>query len=362
MRKIIGILIVIFLTINVGCSNGNNDAGEYSKYTYEFLDTFDTMIQLTAYTKNSTVFDSFKKKVHTRFQELHKLYDIYYDYKDINNIKKINDNAGIKPIKVDQEIIDILIFSKDWYNKTGKTVNIAFGPVLSIWHTYRTNALENPNNASIPTIEELKVAASKINIENVIIDEINNTVFLKKAGMSLDVGAIGKGFATEIIANEMIKEGYDSFIISSGGNVKVVGEPKDKSRSKWGIGIQEARESQLKKGERILDVVYISDSSVVSSGDYQRFYEVNGKKLHHLIDIKTLMPANFYKAVTVVIKDSAIADFLSTAIFLLPYEDSLALVESIENAEALWIMKDGSIKTTPNMLLLLKNMGGAVNK
>lgn len=359
MRRLIALLTAIML-IASGCtalSKLNTD--KYNKYTYEFFGSFDTVIQFMGYAKSEEQFEELSKKGQARFEELNKLYDIYNNYDSINNIKTINDNAGIKPVEVSQEIIDLLLFCKEWYNKTGGTVNIAFGPVLSIWHDYREEGISDPLNAKLPDMELLKKASLKTDINKLEIDTEKKTVFLRESGMSLDVGAVAKGFATELVAKELSDAGYKSFIISSGGNVRTVGKPLDGVRNKWGIGIQDPDKNPLIPDSPSLDVAFVTDASVVSSGDYERYYEVDGKRYHHLIDPTTLMPANYYRAVTIITKDSGVADAMSTAVFLLPYEKSRALVESIEGVDALWIMPDGSIRTTENMKAKLKNMGNA---
>ena len=178
--------------------------------------------------------------------------------------------------------------------------------------------------------------------------------------MRLDVGAIAKGFATELTTKELIEKGYTSFIISSGGNVRTVGKPLDGSRKKWGIGIQNPDGNPNGPNDPSLDVLYINDKSLVTSGDYQRYYEVNGKKYHHLIDPVTLMPANYYRAVSVVAEDSGIADFMSTTMFLTPYEEGLKLAESV-GVDVIWIMNDGTVKATENARKVMKNLGGATN-
>ena len=346
-----------------GCSFGEKAGkGDYSKYSYEFTGVFDTVVQFVGYAESEERFEYLVKKGQARFEELHKLFDIYKNYDGINNIKTINDNAGIKPVQVKQEIIDLIQFSKEWYFKTDGIVNIALGPVLSIWHTYREEGKNNPEKARIPDIGLLKKAAEKADIDKVELDIENNTVFLKDKGMSLDLGAVAKGFATEIVVNELIEEGFTSFIVSSGGNIRTVGSPRDGARSKWSIGIQDPDGNTLIPTGNNIDTVYVNDASIVTSGDYQRYYVVDDERIHHLIDPSTLMPANHYRAVTVVTLDSGVADFLSTTVFLLPYEKSRALVESLDGVEALWIMPDGSLNATEDMKKMLKIMGGASGK
>ena len=142
----------------------------YTKYSYEFLGSFDTVVQFIGYAKNQSEFEDMAKSGETRFMELHRLYDIYNDYDGINNIKTINDNAGVEPVRVCQEIIDLLEFSKAWHDKTGGTVNIAMGPVLSIWHEYREHGLNDPDDASLPPMERLLEAQKFCDIQKVIVD------------------------------------------------------------------------------------------------------------------------------------------------------------------------------------------------
>lgn len=353
------LLIIISLLISISaCSNESNSG--YTKYSYEFLGTFDTVIQIMGYAKNADEFEIMAEICQERFVELNKLYDIYNDYDGINNVKSINDNAGIKPVEVQQEIIDLILFSKEWYNKTNRKCNIAMGSVLSIWHDYRDKGINSPEKAEIPPLEILKEAMKFTDINKVIINDDNNSVYLEEKNMRLDVGAIAKGYATEIVANELINKGYTSFIISSGGNVRTVGEPMDRSRKKWGIGIQDPDGNPNDPNEPSLDILYINDQSLVTSGDYQRQYEVDGKMYHHLIDPDTLMPAEYFRSVSIVANDSGIADFMSTTIFLTPYEEGRRLLENL-GIDAVWVMKDGTVQATGNARKVMKYMGGASN-
>ena len=353
------LLIIISLLISISaCSNESNSG--YTKYSYEFLGTFDTVIQIMGYAKNADEFEIMAEICQERFIELNKLYDIYHDYDGINNIKSINDNAGIKPVEVQQEIIDLLVFSKEWHGKTNGKCNIAMGSVLSIWHDYRDKGINSPEKAEIPPLEMLKEAMKFTDINKVIINDDNNSVYLEEKNMRLDVGAVAKGYATEIVANELINKGYTSFIISSGGNVRTVGEPMDRSRKKWGIGIQDPDGNPNDPNEPSLDILYINDQSLVTSGDYQRQYEVDGKMYHHLIDPDTLMPAEYFRSVSIVANDSGIADFMSTTIFLTPYEEGRRLLETL-GIDAVWVMKDGTVQATENARKVMKYMGGASN-
>lgn len=313
-------------------------------------------MQVVAYTRDRQEFDRYYNQIQARFRRLHKLYDIYNNYEGMNNLKTINDQAGKQPVKVDQEIIDLLLFAKEWHQKTPGKTNIALGPVLKIWHDYRTEGLYDPEKARLPSGEELARANKYTALDQVIIDEAAGTVYLPDGNMRLDVGALAKGFATELVAREMMAAEMKSGLISAGGNVRAIGEPQDSKRNLWAIGVQNPDES-ITGENHLLDTIYVNDAAIVTSGDYQRYYIVDGQPYHHIIDPKTLMPAEYYRAVTVVAPDAGVADYLSTELFLLPLEESMTLAESLEGVEALWVMKDGSIKFTGGMKQILKSQG-----
>jgi len=374
MKKIIPLLLTIVLVFSflTGCQQNiimtspfserqqNEDPPAeqaYQKYSYTFLDTFDTVTQVVGYTETEEEFNGYTEKIHERMLELHKLYDKYNDYDGINNIKTINDNAGVKPVKVDKDIIDLILFSKKMHEDVGSQTNIAMGSVLEIWQTYRDRAEADPADAKIAPMEDLLAASEHMDMNKVIVDVEAGTVYLNDPLMSLDVGAVAKGYATEVVVQEIMEEGFTSGIISAGGNIRAFGKPMDGTRNKWGVGIQNPDSVIGNSEESIIETVFLTDASVVTSGDYQRFYMVGDKVMHHLIDPETLMPGDYFRAVSVITQDSGKADFLSTTVFLLPYEEGKALVESLDGVEALWIFKDGTIKTTDGMKEIMKSEG-----
>ncbi|NLM34167.1 MAG: FAD:protein FMN transferase [Clostridiales bacterium] len=359
-KKITALFVAIFLVI--GVLTGCKAQDQYEKYTDSFFDTFDTVVTVMGYTKSKDEFDAYVDKIEAEFVRLNKLYDIYNNYEGINNIKTINDNAGVKPVKVDKEIIDLILFAKKWYEATGGKTNVAMGAVLKIWHDYRTDGKDNPEIAKLPPMEALQEAAKHTDISKVIVDVENSTVYLEDEKMSLDVGSVAKGYATELVTQMIVKEGFTSGIINAGGNVRTFGKPLDGKRDFWGIAVQNPDEFIVSDGSSSLDTLFVNDKSVVTSGDYQRYYVVDGKAYHHLIDPVTLMPGDYFRAVAIVTDDSGLGDFLSTTIFLTPYEEGRKLVESLDGVEALWIKKDGTIEATKGMEKLMKSKGASANK
>ncbi len=358
MKKFIIVLLVTAMIFNLMACGVKK---EPERYQAQFLELFDTVTTILGYADSEKEFSDFAQSVHDHLQEYHELYDIYKDYSGINNIKTINDNAGVAPVKVDQKIIDLLKFGKEVYTLSDGEVNIAYGAVLSVWHTYREEGTNDPDKAKLPPMELLREKEKHTDLNQVIIDEQASTVYLTDPEMRLDVGAIAKGYATERVAGEVIADGYHNALLSVGGNVRAIGsrgpgikETTDTSTVKaedWAVGIQNP---DLESEEPYLDILALSDLSLVSSGDYERFYTVNGKRYHHIIDPKTLMPSTYYRAVSIVTKDSGIADALSTTIFNLPQEEGLKLIESMEGTEALWVYADGSMKYSSGFEALLQ--------
>lgn len=337
-------VIVIFVG---GCMKQQ----ELTRYNAQFLQLFDTVTSITGYAKDKESFTSFAQEFHDKLEEYHKLYDIYNDYEGINNMKTINDNAGNKPVKVDRKIIDLLLFSKEMYQKTNGRMNIAMGSVLELWHQYRMDGIDNPQSAALPPMEELKRASQYTDMDKVMIDEAASTVYLEE-GMRLDVGAIAKGYATERVCQELEAEGFDYAFISVGGNIRAIGEKTDGSL--WVAGIQNP---DLESEETYISRVGLKNQSLVTSGIYQRYYVVDGKSYHHIINPDTLMPGDAYLSVSVICRDSGVADALSTAVFNMDLEEGLALIESLKDTEAMWILKDGSQKYSSGFMQYTQEIG-----
>jgi len=340
---------MIALVFNLSaCEKG--DKNEQTRYESQFLSLFDTVTSIVGYADTEEKFTEYSQLIYDDLKEYHELYDIYNNYDGINNIKTINDNAGIKAVKVDKKIIDLLIFAKNEYIETKGKTNVALGAVLSIWHDYRTEGIEDPENAKLPPIDVLKDASEHVDINNLVIDEINSTVYLSDSKMRLDVGAIAKGYATEQVSILAKENGFVSGIISVGGNVRGIGNKAD-NNEQWSVGIQNPNKESENK---VLKLVYLSDKSLVTSGNYERYYTVNGKRYNHIINQDTLLPSEYFASVSIICDDSGKADALSTAVFCMPFEQGIKFINSMPNTEAMWIFNDGEIKYSENFEKLIK--------
>ena len=245
---------------------------------------------------------------------------------------------------VSPAIIALLKDCQTYYELSGGRVNIAMGSVLSIWHKARNEGIRDPANAALPEQAALEHAAEHVDFNSIVIDEAASTVYLSDPEVRLDVGAVAKGWATQRVA----EHAPSGLLISVGGNICATG-PKDSSGTPWVVGIQDPDHPDSN-----LHAVCITGGSVVTSGDYQRTYEVGGKSYHHIIDPNTFMPASLWQSVTVVCDDSGLADALSTALFLLPLEDGLELISRV-GADALWVDVSGKEHMSPGFEQILRS-------
>lgn len=316
------------------------------------MDVFDTVSLAIGYEGSEAGFQKNFKAVHKRLQELHQLFDVYEDYPGVQNLKYVNENAGTAPVKVDPEIMSLLKFGKEMYEKTDGEVNIAYGAVLRIWHDYRETGIANPENASLPEEEALLEAAKHCNIQDLILDEENSTVYFRDPELKLDVGGIAKGWSVERAAELLEEAGAKHYLLNIGGNLRAIGKRGDGKR--WVCPVENPFYVDGQDEEQFAVAGEIEDTSLVTSGDYERFYVVNGKRYAHIVDPRTRMPANLHRSVSILTKDSGLADGLSTALFILNREEGKELVKKLQDAgvevEAMWIEPDGTQDYTENFL------------
>lgn len=340
MKRKYQALLLLAMTVIMAAFLLYQGKGTYKTERYEaqFTDVFDTVTKVIGYAKSQEEFSKQIKELKEQFDAYNQWYDIYHTYDGVNNIKTINDNAGKQSVKVAPEIIELLKLGKEAYEKTDGEVNIAYGSVLRLWHDYREAGIKNPDNAQLPTMEELKERAAHTDINQIIIDEEAATVYLADPEMSLDVGSIGKGYAVQQVADYAKEQGMEHLLISGGGNICVIGGKEDDKD--WQVGVQNP---DLNSKEEYVQKVSLRDRSIVTSGNYQRYYEVDGKRYCHIIDKDTMMPAEHLASVSVIMQDSGEADAMSTALFNMDYETGKSLVESMDDVEAMWILNDGTI-------------------
>lgn len=336
MKKIVGFALVlsVLLCALLGSCGKNGGKEKFSKYYFDYFDTVTTII---GYAESEEEFNRVCTLLESELESYHRLYNIYDSFDGLTNLKTINSakNLENEPIAVPSQIVSLLEFCKEAHTLTGGKTNVAMGSVLSIWHKYRTNGLNNPGKAQLPSMDELRAAAEHTDIDKLRI--FDGKVALLDSEMSLDVGAVAKGYAVEQLGKALYGMGAEGYLLNVGGNVKAIGTKPDGEG--FSVGIENPDSGN--KDEPHIAYLKLADMSLVTSGNYQRFYEVDGKRYHHIIDPQTLMPSEYFASVSVACKDSGLADALSTALFTTSLEDGRALVEGLDGVEALWVTNEG---------------------
>ena len=311
------------------------------KFSAHSFDYFDTVSTVTGYADSQETFDAVSAQVMSLLKEYHQLYNIYLRYEGMHNLCTVNELVlgSHRTVTVDRRIIDLLLYAREMYNKTGGMVNVAMGSVLKLWHDCRTDGLDNPAAATLPDAAALAEAAKHTDIQKMVIDEENNTVTLTDPKMRLDVGAIAKGYAVEQIARTLEAQGVTGYVLNVGGNVRTIGTRGD--GTPWVVGLEDPADDTA-----YLAQLQLAGQALVTSGSYQRYYIVDGKRYHHIIHPDTQMPAEGWQAVSVVCTDSGMADALSTALFCMDLKQGQALGASLSDVEVHWVAHDGTRTAT----------------
>ncbi len=324
MKRLLVLLCICGMLFSfVGC------ADTVKRFQYTYLDVFDTVTVLQLYATSQQVADDWAAQLHARLSALHNEFSIYDTIQGLQNVKAVNDAVG-EAVTVSTDLMRMLQYGKQAYTLTDGKVNMAMGSVLCLWHQAR-----NAEKPLPPSNAALSAANQHTDITNVVLDTAAGTVQLTDTAMSLDVGAFAKGLAAQWVAQYAVDLGVHSALISVGGNVVAVG---DKQGKPFIIGIENPKNPQ----EHLL-TVDVQNCAVVTSGDYQRYFEVDGVRYHHLIDPDSLQPAQYFASVSVIGPDSGMADILSTALFLMPQQEGAALLKTVEGYEAVWVEHTGDL-------------------
>lgn len=250
-----------------------------------------------------------------------------------SDVCRINQQAGTAPVRVDPDTMAMLLLAKKYGDLSDGAFDVTIGPLMELWGFGK--------NPRIPSPEQIRSALELVGSRDLLLDEKNQTAFLRRRGMKLDLGAIAKGYATEKALQAIKKQGIRKALIDAGGNIRVLGS--NPHNSPWRIGIKDPR-----KSDGIVAILSLEDTSAVTSGDYYRFFEVGGKRYHHILDPRSGYPAVENMAVTAITTDAGLADILSTVFFILPPETALKTAARMGGAVFL-VTADRRILHTPSL-------------
>ncbi len=305
------------------CLSAFSCGQKYQKFERSRYDVFDTVTFLTAYAKSENEFLTKTQNAWQTLKKYHIALDAYNAYDGVKNLHYVNANAAAAPVKPEKELFELLKWLKSVQPQCGGRVNAALGAATELWKA------ASAASGAPPSREALSEASKHVDFDDVILDYDNETVYFRDPMLKLDVGAVGKGFAARAVSAALESEGIDSYILSIGGNITCGSAPKD-GRDAWKVAVKSADPSKT-DGE----FLYLTNTSCATSGDYYRAYEYNGQTYSHIIDPETLSPADAVASVTAIHSDPAVADLLSTALFIAGEDEGRPLAESF-GAETVW--------------------------
>ena len=348
-RIALGLCMALALAAVFGASL-YRDRTRRPMYTETWWDLFDTVTVVSGYADSAGEWQAQAEALHADLLRYHPLFDIYNHYDGLTTLADLNEQAADGPVAVDPALMELLVFGKQAYALTNGACNIAAGGVLALWHDARESvqaaqtasgetARDSELTALLPDETALTQAARHMDIRDLVLDEQAGTVRFADPELQLDVGAIAKGWAVEQAARAAEARGLDSALINAGGSVRAIGTKADGSR--WTAGVQDP------DGGDVLRTVALEDGqSLIVSGDYQRYFELDGVRYHHLIDLATLQPARYCRSVAILCRDAGLGDALSTGLFCLPPDQGQTILKELTGAEALWIFEDGTLRAS----------------
>lgn len=329
-KKIAGILLIIFaimITTFAGCSKKQAEAVEPISKSEFVLDTY---CKVVIYDKSS------EEVLDKAFDKLNDI-NVKMNASDENSeISSISKQAGEGYVKVSDDTYYVIKKGIEFSKLTDGKFDITVGPLVKLW------GIISPN-PHIPSAQELAATLPLIDYKNVLMDDVNKSVMLKVKGMSLDLGGIAKGYAADAVSKVLQENGVKHAIIDLGGNVITLGSKPDGSN--WRIGIQDP---DSERGD-YLGIVSVTNKAVVTSGIYERYFEKDGKRYHHIMDTKTGFPVdNTLASVTIITGESINGDALAKA-FCMGLEKGMDFVKQQKGIEAIFVTKDKKVYITPGL-------------
>lgn len=316
---------LLALTMLVGSSGCETVFGQRRPVEKEAYGIMDTDVTIKAYGRNASV------AIDKAIDEMRRLHRMLSAYDEDSEVSLINGQAGLEPVKVSPAVFQIVERSLYFASISEGAFDPTVFPIMKLW------GFGEPE-PRVPAARDIEALLGLVDYRKVVLDKEASTVFLEEKGMAIDLGAIAKGFAVDVMAETMRKEGITSFLINAGGNVYASGRKPEKTP--WTVAVTDPRDPQ-----EFMGIMKATDISIVSSGDYQRFFEEAGQRYHHIIDPETGYPAGRSKGTTVFLESSRDADGLSTALFVLGPERSAQVLDKFPGVGAIFVLPDGKIRT-----------------
>lgn len=292
----------------------------------------DTRVEINAVSDSS---EKAEKAIDKAFVEIEKLDTLLNFFSEKSELSEINKNAGIRSVKVSAETFDI--FEKAVYagKKTDGAFDLTIGPEIVLWDFYKKIK---------PDDREIKKRLSLVNYRNINMDKKGRTIYLKKKGMSVDLGGIAKGYAADKASEVLKASGIKAGLVAIAGDIKAFGMKPD--GRPWKVGIRNPR--QKDKNDELIATIELVDSAISTSGDYERYFIVDGERYHHILNPKTGYPAALSQTAVIIANDGYITDSFSTGIFIMGHEKGLRLLDEMK-INGMVIDSNGKVHMTRNI-------------
>lgn len=306
-------------------------ASVFSSGLYKFHQVaMGTVVEITLTGESEA---SAQKAALQAFQEIKRIEHLMSSWIESSDVTRINRFAGNDGVKVSPETLEVIKRAQQVSNLSDGGFDITVGPLVQVWRKARERGMP-------PEMEEVKETLNWVNFRN-LKTSYGGKVWLKKKGMTVDLGGIGKGYAADRAFGLLKGLGYRNVVVNAGGDLRVGGSKPD---GPWSVGVQHPRNP-----EKMMARIFASDGAVATSGDYENFFIHQGKRYHHILDPRNGFPAEECQSVTVLHKEGAMADALATAIFVLGPEKGYSLCQRLEGLDCLIVDKDGSIIFSPKL-------------
>ncbi len=280
-----------------------------------------------------------EKLIEDAFREIKRLEDILSEWSDQSEINAINKRSGEGPVHVGPETLEVIARALYFSRVSKGAFDITWAVFRHVWDF-------NRSPPQLPSKKEIARLLPLVDYRKVVVDEGSSTVFLREKGMEIGLGGIAKGYAVGKASALLKDHGAAGGLINAGGNMAAWGQKENGDA--WTIGVQDPRNR-----ERLLGVLKITEGSISTSGDYERYFILNGKRYHHILDPRTGFSAEGCQAVTVLCSDPTDADAVSTAAFVLGPKKGLRFVEEME-CQGLIVDSRGKVVMTEKMRKLLQ--------
>jgi thiamine biosynthesis lipoprotein len=290
-----------------------------------------TLVAITAVAGNEAVAQA---AATAGFAEIRRLEELLSTWIPTSELSQVNVSAGVKPVHVSTETLTVVQHAVQAAELTDGGFNIAIGPVVEAWSV--------TDGQRIPEASELDALRPLVDLQAVHVDVRKQTIYLDKAGMRIDVGGIGKGYAADQAVEALRRAGAIAGVVALSGDIKTFGRlPGGKM---FPVGIQHPR-----KDGSVLAWIDLQDEAISTAGDYERFFERDGVRYHHILDPRTLQPARSCQSVTVVAREGIWADGLDTGIFVMGSESGMRLVEALPDVEAIIVDYEGHVHVSSGL-------------